>query len=308
MFSGLLLTQQLEMAVNNQHDIRAMDRLLLIDLGNKKIKPINLQEIGIIDALAKNGHVILTSGIIELANPGISTHYRNIASGKVQTIINKTSNSALNKICSELCKTFNLPPRVMIPKWLNISTDKEPVNPLATAIFWLHRILDGAVVCDQTESGLLYKTELRDNLSFMPSIASPAISANHEASLLYIRIWNDLPSPSFPLINSTQQHEGFCAIQTGLRFDSPIPDFLNEWINTPPCFGNLKSIWFEIIPEIATSNPELQANIELLTAVKNDNILKTRTALYDVAIILGRNKMGINNPLWSKIMHLSPTF
>lgn len=299
------------MALMNKHDIRALDRFLLINLSVKKIKLINLQELSIIRKLQNQGYSLLTSGIIELAFPGLALHYNTIARAKIHSVLNAATPALSFQTCADLCDQLNISPEKLVPKWLNVGNDCTPVNPFATSIYWLQLIHKGFV-----ESLTLKRSELAEDqgallscveMSFLPSLTACKIPPSHKTTLLYNQMWNDLPF-SLSLVNKAVDHSDFCALQTGFHDITLTPHYLTEWLNAPPCFGSIKSVWLEMLPATIHDDPIIQKNLELLTTIKNDNIVKTRTAIYDVAVALSREGAGLSNPIWERIMHLSPTF
>jgi len=282
---------------------------MIIKLHEKKIKLVNFQELRSIEKLQNANHVILPSGLIELASPDLALTNKRSARAALSILLEKFDENIISVPIRSI-QSHGESPLVTYKKWFNIQ--EGSFNPYATAIYWAYLINKNHVEATSPIPNLTGGATL--SVNFLPKCITAA--NNPDPSLAdYIKCaWNSAPT-TLPLFNITGQHPSFCQDNCGIHTNPECPELLIGWMHIPALLGQLESHWLGLAPSIPNFKTGIPDNIRKdlnkhfteLFLVQGDNIIATRTALFCISKTLQHNNIEISNPIWQRIAHLSPT-
>lgn len=305
----MVLLQQIDIAVQHGHDIRALDRFLIINLDERKIKLINLQEINLVSALASKGHVILTSGIIELAKPGFIADWAAKTKAELTKTLSCYDEAQISVPVQDLL--FSSAPSVdRYLEWFNVS--QTNFNPFITATYWASLTDMGSVSANSPIPPFIRGNSL--TLSLLPKCCCTATLLESPLTDSVKYSWTNC-SPSLPIVNGANNHPNFLLSDPGLYAHLQGLEAVNTWTSAPLLLGQLKSHWMDIAPSFPKFKHgiphyvenELIDNFTELFLTQGDNIITTRAALFNISRALEVQKIAITNPIWQRLTHLSPT-
>jgi len=305
----VVLLQQVDNAIKNGHDIRALDRLLIINLEDRKIKLINLQELNLITALSDKGHIILTSGIIELATPGFITKWVNETKTEISKILSCYDEAQISLPVRDILSS-SAPDIDRYLEWFNISHLK--FNPFLTATYWATLANAGLVIANSPVPSLLNSNNF--TLSFLPKCCCSATLLDSPLTDRVKYIWSSCV-PTLPTIRAANEHPNFMLSDPGLYLNLQKSNSIADWTSAPVILGQLKSHWLDIVPTLPTFKRGIPHHIEKdlidnfteLFHTQGNNIITTRAALFNISRALEHQNIAITNPIWQRLTHLSPT-
>ena len=302
--------------MENHHDIRAVDRYLLVNLQSRKLKLINFQEFDVVTTLQTQGASLIPAGILCLDNSNLDIEYHALARTNLRELLSNRCDAdaaaVVQHIMPDNTSTFD-----KLCHWFNIQeVEANKFNPLATALYWAQLINSNHITANVPYPYLIPNSlNLQTCLNIYPACITNRSPPDLSLIQTVLNNWNTA-TPTLPLIKSANDHYLSNINNLGIyRFDFTYPATLTEWLRAPALLGQLKSHWLSLdfpIPTLPDSTPdhvstELKKNLLELYLNKGDNVIVTRVALLNVSKSLGAVHIHINNEFWQSISHLSPT-